>query len=88
MNTLILNPRAHREEWTKQNPQALLENGGLFSRLDLARWACDLCMAELDPDKPIHALDDMSLCDKCLANCAPQGTDFADCQCAGCSPKK
>lgn len=88
MNTLITNPRAHRAQWINKNPQALVQNGGLLSLKDLERWACDICMAPLDPDKPIHALDDLSLCGKCLAKCAPQGTDFADCQCTGCSPKK
>ena len=62
MNTLITNPRAHRAQWINKNPQALIENGGLLSLKDLERWACDICMAPLDPDKPINALDDMSLC--------------------------
>lgn len=84
MNTLIANPRAHRAAWVKKHPKSLIENGGLFSREDLARWACDLCMAPLDPDKPIKSLDDLSLCEKCLSRTAPAGTDFALCECEGC----
>lgn len=84
MNTLITNPRAHRAAWVQAHPSALIENGGLFSRADLDRWACDICMAPLDADKPIKALDDMSLCSACLAKCAPEGTDFSPCDCTAC----
>lgn len=83
MNTIITNPRAHREAWLRAHPGVLIENGGLLRREDLARWACDRCMAPLDPDKWIKALggpEGVSLCDKC----APE-TDYARCQCTGCS---
>lgn len=85
MNTLITNPAAHRAQWVKRHPQMLVENGGLFSAADLARWACDICMARLDPSKPIKCVggpEGHSVCDKC----APAG-DYALCECEGCKPK-
>lgn len=84
MNTLITHPRAHRARWIKAHPQAMIENGGMLSRADLERWSCDLCMAPLDPDKPIKSLDDLSLCPACEQKSAPPGTDYALCQCEGC----
>lgn len=84
MNTLIINPRAHRETWARANPQSMIEHGGILSPEDLARWACDVCMAPLDPGKPIMVVggsEGMSVCEKC----APQFEDaIAPCQCEGC----
>lgn len=85
MNILITKPRAHRNEWVKRNPQAMIENGGILSHEDLERWACDKCMAQLDPDKPIPVIggpEGMSLCPACAA---PFGWDFTDCTCPGCN---
>lgn len=84
MNTLITDPRAHRALWVRQHPRALRENGGLLSAEDLARWACDICMVPLDPDRPIKVIggpEGTSVCDRC----APAG-DYATCQCQGCQP--
>lgn len=86
MNILITNPRGHRAAWVRKNPSSLGENGGLFSAEDLTRWACDLCMAPLDAEHPIHALDGMSLCPACLAKCAPHGTDYQPFDRGGCQP--
>lgn len=91
MNTLIINPRGHRAEWAKANPQALIENGGLLSADDLSRWACDLCMAQLDPSRPIFCLggpEGYSLCQRCTAR-QPQedlrlGITVEFCQCDAC----
>jgi hypothetical protein len=82
MDILITNPRAHREAWVRRNPQCLIEHGGIVSHEDLERWACDICMAPLDPDQPIRCLggpEGRSLCERC----APAG-DYALCQCEGC----
>lgn len=90
MNTLILNPRAHRAEWVSRNPQALIENGGLLSRADLESWACDICMSPLDPDKPIvmvGGLNGHSLCPACRLKAGVLPTDAADCTCSGCKPR-
>lgn len=91
MNTLIINPRGHRAEWARTHPQAMIENGGLLSEDDLSRWACDLCMAPLDPGKPIFCLggpEGHSLCQRCTAT-QPQddlrlGVTVEFCPCAAC----
>lgn len=84
MNTLITNPRGHRAAWVRRNPRSLLENGGFLSEKDLARFVCDVCMAPLDPDKPVkvlHGPHGMSVCEKC----EPAGVEYERCGCEGCS---
>lgn len=87
--TRIRFPRAHRREWARLHPQAMIEHGGLLSLADLERWACDRCMATLDPDKPIvttGGADGISLCFDCLLKQLDgQTPDVAECKCAGCS---
>lgn len=64
---LITNPREHRAAWIKANPQALVENGGLLCAEDLARFACDACMADLNADGPHKCVDGMTLCNPCYS---------------------
>lgn len=85
MLTRIRFPRAHRREWARQHPNAMIGHGGLLSAGGLARWACDACMAPLDPDRPILVLggaEGQSLCTRCALPHRHQPT--ADCRCPGC----
>lgn len=79
---IITNPRGHRSAWAAAHPRALIENGGILSKEDLDRWACDLCMAPLDPSKPIPVIDDFSLCQSCAAK--HDIKTWPHCRCVGC----
>jgi hypothetical protein len=87
MNALITHPRAHRALWTRNHPEAMIEHGGLLSSDDLARWACDICMAPLDPENPIFCVggpEGHSLCPDCLAKLPELDRAAAPCDCPGC----
>lgn len=82
---IINNPRAHRDEWARQHPASMIEHGGILSREDLARWACDTCMAPLNPEQPIPALggpEGQSLCPACAMQHHTE--TWPECSCAGC----
>lgn len=86
---LITHPRAHREDWINRHPHSLIENGGILSRSDLARWACDKCMAPLNPERPIRVIggsEGLSMCDTCAPS--PAQVEYTDCTCPGCKSQR
>lgn len=87
---IITKPRAHRALWAKNNPQAMVRQGGLLSPEDLERWACDICSAPLDPDGLIPVIgrspEGHSLCPKCAAS--HDVRTWPTCGCEGCRSKR